>query len=210
VLFADLNEDDFTHIHHPIDMVESYAGDALYHPEDHARHIYTVREGLVKLVQYLPDGTQRIVRLLKQGDVAGIEATLNKPYQHEAIVLDDALVCRIPVKVITDLSQSTPRLHKSLMEKWSSAVMEADQWLTELSTGTSKERVARLLLKLNEITPADRFTMPSREDIGSMLGITTETASRIIAEFKRNEFIKSCPNKKAIASVADLTGILNK
>jgi CRP-like cAMP-binding protein len=48
----------------------------------------------------------------------------------------------------------------------------------------------------------------SREDMGAMLGITTETASRTIAEFKRrsllvetdpNRFLLDVPNLKRIA-----------
>ena len=31
--------------------------------------------------------------------------------------------------------------------------------------------------------------MPSREDMGALLGITTETASRIMAEFRRRGLI---------------------
>ena len=34
---------------------------------DAGQHVLTIRGGLVKLVQYLPDGTQRIVRLLRHG-----------------------------------------------------------------------------------------------------------------------------------------------
>ena len=210
VLFADLAEDDFVHIHQPIEVMEFFSGDSVYHPLDDARYIYTVREGLVKLVQYLSDGTQRIVRILKQGDIAGLEATLGKAYQQEAIVLDDVQVCRIPVSVIQELNANTPRLHNRLMEKWQSALSEADRWLTELSTGPSRERVARLLIKLNEMSTSDEFIMPSREDIGAMLSITTETASRIIAEFKRSGFITARPNKKAVVNLDELKRLLGE
>ncbi|WP_296987481.1 helix-turn-helix domain-containing protein, partial [Thalassospira sp. UBA1131] len=33
-------------------------------------------------------------------------------------------------------------------------------------------------------------TVPGREDIGAMLGITTETASRIIADFRRHDLLE--------------------
>ena len=45
--------------------------------------------------------------------------------------------------------------------------------------------MARLLLRLIKSDPQAECELFSREDIGAMLGITTETASRTIAEFKR-------------------------
>jgi DNA-binding transcriptional regulator YhcF (GntR family) len=48
--------------------------------------------------------------------------------------------------------------------------------------------MARLLITLG-CTGDHPETMPSREDMGALLGITTETASRIMAEFKRRGLV---------------------
>jgi CRP-like cAMP-binding protein len=45
--------------------------------------------------------------------------------------------------------------------------------------------VARLLLRLVKDREPPECHLFGREDLGAMLGITTETASRTIAEFKR-------------------------
>ena len=186
VLFADLRHDDFQLIHKPIDELRFGVGETLYRPADHPAHVFTVREGLVKLVQYLPNGGLRIVRLLKQGDVAGLEVLLGQPYQHEAVVLEAVLACHIPVSVIDRLSHDTPRLHRQLLARWQRAVSEADAWITDLSTGPAQSRVARLLLRLTGSPSGDHCYLPTREDIGAMVGITSETASRVVAELKRN------------------------
>ena len=66
---------------------------------------------------------------------------------------------------------------------FASALRQADDWLTELSTGKAPQRLARLLLQLSD---GDNTVMLfSREDLGSILGITTEHASRTVAEFRR-------------------------
>jgi CRP-like cAMP-binding protein len=188
VLFAQLQPDDFDLIHRPIDDLTVPTGEVLYRQSEPGTHAYTVRSGLVKLVQYAPDGGQRIVRLLRAGDVAGIEAVVGEPYQHTAIVLHQAEVCRIPQEVLDRLNTETPRLHRELMARWQKALNEADAFLTELSTGTARSRVARLLLRLAD--PDDGIcVLPGREDMGAMLGITTETASRTIAQFKREGII---------------------
>lgn len=183
VLFADLTEPDFNLIHLPIDEIALDAGATLYSAGDDGEALYTIRSGLVKLVQYLPDGSQRIVRLLRGGATAGLETTLAQPYEHTALTLQPTLVCRIPRQVVERLSRETPRLHSQLMQRWHDALRQADDWLTELSTGKAPQRLARLLMQLAE--PGGLATLFSREDVGSMLGITTEHASRTVAEFKR-------------------------
>lgn len=197
VLFADLRQDDFSLIHQPIDELRFDVGDVVYRAGDRPDHVFTVREGLVKLEQYLANGGHRIVRLLTQGDVLGMEALLGQAYQHEARVLEPLLVCRIPVSVVERLSRDTPRLHRQLLTRWQRAVADADAWLTALSTGTAQARVARLLLRLTDGRADRRCFLPTRDDIGAMLGITSETASRVVAELKRGGLVHELDAKHA-------------
>ena len=196
VLFADLKHEDFDLIHKPINEMKFDSNSTIYNVGDNPEFVYTLREGMVKLVQYADDGGQRIVRLLKQGDVIGLEATVGESYQHQAITLEPVEVCRIPVTVIDKLSRETPRLHQQLLSRWHKALNTADSWLTQLSTGSAQVRVARLLVRLAECHHETTFFLPSREDIGAMLGITTETASRTIADFKRNGHIQDVGARK--------------
>lgn len=197
VLFADLQQEDFDRIHHPIDDIEYAPGNRLYHQGDELPFVYTVRSGLIKLVQRLPNGDRRIVRLLSQGDLAGLETLNGQVADHDAITLDHARVCRIPRSVIEALRRDTPRLHNALMQRWQRALSGADNWITRLSTGNSRERVARLLLLLDQNSDDDSFFLPTRSDIGAMLGITTESASKATAEFRRNGWLRLMDNSRA-------------
>ena len=208
VLFAGLRESDFEKIHHPIDQFVLQPGQVLYRAGELGEHLYTIRSGLVKLVQYLPDGGQRIVRLVKTSDVTGLESLVKRPYDHDAIVMQPTEVCCLPTPTVRDLSNENPELHVELLRRWQLALSEADAWLTELSTGSARERVARLLLRLtrNEKTP--ECTLFGREDLGAMLGITTETASRTIADFKRKGLLSGRGNNRYRVDEAALNALL--
>ncbi|CRI65892.1 Transcriptional regulator, Crp/Fnr family [Thiocapsa sp. KS1] len=209
VLFAGLAESDFDRIHDPIDQFSLKPGTSLYRTGDPADHMFTIRSGALKLVQYLPDGSQRIVRVVRTTDVLGLEAMLEGgTYQHEAVALQPTEVCRFPARLVRDLGCNNPDLHRELISRWQRALNEADAWLTELSTGSARQRIARLLLRLVRDRESSACQLFSREDMGAMLGITTETASRTIAEFKRqsllvetdpNRFLLDIPNLKRIA-----------
>ncbi|MBP6494107.1 MAG: cyclic nucleotide-binding domain-containing protein, partial [Rhodoferax sp.] len=121
VLFADLNETDFGLIHAPIDDMEFHAGTSLFQEGDSAIGIFTLRKGMIKLVRSTNDGRPRIVRVLRAGDVAGLEALAHSRYDTDAIALTEVSVCRIPLSVIQTLGSQSPRLHRRLMEKWSRA-----------------------------------------------------------------------------------------
>jgi CRP-like cAMP-binding protein len=208
VLFAGLEEQDFDRIHEPIDQFNIKPGTTLYQAGDVGDYMFTVRLGALKLVQYLPDGSQRIVRIARSTDVLGLEALLGDAYHHDAIALSPTEVCRFPARVVRELGNGNPKLHRELMARWQRALNEADAWLTELSTGSARQRVARLLLRLVRDRESSECELFGREDMGAMLGITTETASRTIAEFKRqsllvelspNRFLLDIPNLRRIA-----------
>ena len=106
VLFANLNEHDFAHIHAPIDDLEYAQGASLYAEGSAVQGVFTVRSGMVKLVRSTVDGRQRIVRVLRSGDVIGLEALALAQYDSDAIALTSVTVCRIPLGVIQKLSLS--------------------------------------------------------------------------------------------------------
>ncbi len=145
-----------------------------------------MREGLIKLEQYLSDGTKRIVNLLSQGHVSGLEAMTSGCYEHTAIACQSAAVCKIPKQVVVRLA---PKLFGQLMRKWHDSVVKTQECLRDLTSGSARQRVARLFLAL---PPANisRCHLFGREDVGALLGVTTETASRIVAEIKRGGAVR--------------------
>ncbi len=187
VLFSHLREEDFEHIHQPIKDVRFQQGHAVYREREQDEFIYTIRSGLVKLVKTTSDGESRIVRLLRVGDVIGLEALLGKPYQHTAMMLEPGEVCRIPVSVVKNLQRHSEALCDGLMQRWQKALDQADEWLTRLNTGQARQRVIAFIhfLESNSVDQPE-FMLPSREDISAILGLTRETVSRIIASMKRD------------------------
>jgi CRP/FNR family transcriptional regulator, anaerobic regulatory protein len=115
-----------------------------------------------------------------------LEATVSDVYEHAAVALQAVRACRIPKEVVNRLS---PKLHRQLMNKWHDAVKKSHDCLRELSTGSARQRVARLFLLLAPTDTAE-CRLFGREDVGALLGVTTETASRLVAELKRQGVVR--------------------
>jgi CRP-like cAMP-binding protein len=185
VLFADLNEQDFNLIHAPIDDLVYQPGHSLYGESDKALGVFTLRKGLVKLVRVTADGRERVVRVLFPGDVVGLEALATGHFDSQAVALSEVSVCRIPLDVIHQLGANSPRLHRKLMEKWQSALKQADDWLAELNFGSARQRVLHFIHKMHEMADDGTATLFGRDDMGAMMDLKLETVSREVTALVR-------------------------
>ncbi len=191
VLFADLTEHDFGLIHAPIDDLEFKTGASLYDEGDTALGIFTLRTGMVKLVRITADGRRRIVRVLRPGDVVGLEALTTQHYNSEAVALTEVSVCRIPLEVMHRLGGSSQRMQLTLMQKWQQALKDADDWLADLNFGSAGQRVAALVQKMRNPLGGLTCTLFSREDMGAMLNLKLETVSREISKLVHEGIIEA-------------------
>jgi CRP-like cAMP-binding protein len=208
-LFADLNEDDFSQIHTPIDDISYHADYRIHAERQKGEFVMTLRRGMVKLVRTTPDGRERIVRVLRQGDVIGLEALALGQYGSEAVALTDVMVCRIPISIIKSLSLNSPRIHTRLTEKWSVALQNADDWLADLNFGSAYRRVAQLFLKMRHFDRNELSTVFSREDMGAMLDLKLETVSRTISKMVADGLIRPVDKSGRIYEIIDANTLNN-
>lgn len=189
-LFADLTADDLKAFCAPIDVMAYAPGEVLYTEGSAANGVYCLCSGVVKLVRSTVDGRQRIVRVLRQGDVIGLEALAAPQYDSEAIALSPVSVCRISSQVIESTLQHSDRLHAQLMSKWHHTLKNVDDWLVDLNFGTARHRVCHLILKMRSPTDAAISMLFSREDMGSMLDLKLETVSREMSRLAKEGVIE--------------------
>lgn len=204
VLFADLTEQDFSQIHAPIDDLEYPQGAALYSEGSVAQGIFTLRSGMVKLVRSTVDGRPRIVRVLRSGDVVGLEALSGSRFDSDAVALTPVTVCRIPLKVVQKLASNSPRLHVQLMHKWQRALKDADDWLADLNFGTAHQRVVNLVMKMRSPGNPEVCVLFSREDMGAMLDLKLETVSREISRLVRDGVLEPLDKQGRVYRVCQL------
>jgi len=200
MLFCSINVENFDHIFEPVDNLRYTAKAQIYTQGEQGREIYSIRNGLVKLVQFEPNGNQRIVRLLGAKDVFGLESLLSEPYHQTAIVLQELSICRIPISSLTQLEDATPSLNDHVMQCWGHHLSRSEQWLTQLSVGSVKTRVINFLLMLKAINRHHNETLKliSYEDIASIICSSRETVTRIMVELKVSGLIHKGETAKEI------------
>jgi len=212
MLFCSVNSESFDHIFEPIDNLKYPAKSQIYTQGEQGHDIFSIRHGLIKLVQHQPDGNQRIVRLLGAKDTFGIEALLSKPYHHTAIVLQELSVCRIPLVSFIQLEAENPSLNNRVMLSLDSHLNLCDQWLTTMASGSTKVRLINFLLAFKKINKnnAGALQLISYKDIASIIGTSRETVTRIMTEFKLSGVIQKGVAAKEINFNSDTLKDLRK
>lgn len=173
-----------------------------------ARDMFVIRRGLVKLEDTMSDGSARIVRLATKGGCVGLESFLNnhQRYDQTAIALQEVEVCRIPHQVLDDLLTTDPIFYKAVFKEWHFQLEASNKVVVDFSTGTLKQRIAQVLLMLIDEAKRNNhaeIAMLHIDDIAALTGVTKESVSRNMAEFKRNKLVtKSSPSKMCFDEAA--------
>lgn len=157
----------------------------VYKAGDSADALFTIRRGFVKIWGEDESGQPRILRLLGPGDMLGLEALLQSHYERNATTLTATELCRIPVDILADLLYREPALYTQLQKRWLAQLRRTDDFLIKVATGTSRERVLKLLRCLAEFAHPNACPRVSRNDMAAMLDISSETAARVVADLKR-------------------------
>ena len=204
-LFGALDDASLDRIHAHIDSFELGADATVYPLGERGSAVYTVRAGMVRFERVTQRGDRRIVRLAGRGDLIGQEALLQRPYADAAIACTPVQLCRIPRALIDTLGDNQAALLRELMLRWQDALDAAESWVAELSTGPARRRVLRLLVRLADQTDArGQIWLPRREEIGAMLDMTFETASRMLSQLRRAGVIEVTSQRTARLDVAAL------
>jgi len=189
-LFGVLDDDGLDRIHAHIVEQSVPADQAVFRQGDRGHALYTVREGVLRLERVTERGERRIVRLVGRGDLIGQEAMLGQRHGDDAIACTPVQLCRIPANLVDELEASQAPLRRELMQRWQAAVDDARDWLADLSTGPARRRMLRLLDRLlGYAGGADTVWLPRREEMGAMLDMTVETASRLVSQLRRDGVI---------------------
>jgi CRP-like cAMP-binding protein len=210
-LFGALDDAALQHIHHHIADIELEPGQRLFSANDRGVAAFTVRQGVLRLERSSERGDRRIVRLAGRSNLVGMEAMLGQTYAADAIACTPVRACRLPRALIDELAAQRTELLRDLMKRWQTALDEADEWLTEMSSGSARWRMLRLLLKLTEYgDDAGQVWLPSRQDMGAMLGMTVETASRLVAALRREGMLDIVDARHARLDMAGLMAALKR
>lgn len=166
-------------------------GTAIHRAGDPFRSVYFLKSGAAKRMLIQEDGREQILGFPMPGDILGMEAIDGGAHSTTVIALDVCAIIEIPFEAIDALAAENPAIARFLYHRMSAALRDEHGWMAALGLLNADERVAAFLLDLSQRFAARGFSARrfmlrmTRAEIGSFLGLTLETVSRVFSRFQK-------------------------
>jgi len=173
--------------------------------------LYCINQGKCKLTKLSTNGKEQIIKFIKGGDILGHRSILSdEPVGLNVTALEDMRVCFIPKGDVLDVIKENSQFSLSIMKNISHQLNEANSLISEMAQKPVKDRLATVILNLNDIFGEDSEgfidVILTREEIANTIGTATESAIRLLSNLKKEKLI-DLKGKKI--KILDLISIKN-
>jgi len=196
-------------------ITETYKrGSIVYQEGNRMKGFCCVQSGIIKIYQTGFDGKEQIIRFAKPGDIIGYRSVIsNEPACTTTEVIEEAVLCHIPTEILLNLVKTNGNFAVELMKLSCKELGEANSYITDIAQKTVKERLAEILIHLNDEFGEDSQGVLnislSREELSNIVGTATESIIRLLSEFKSLAYIEINGRKIKILDKPGLKYIAN-
>ena len=179
-LFGELSPEDLKEIGNLLYSRKLKKGQILFTEGDPGAAVYFLKSGRIKLYKEDREGREHILHYVEPGDIfAEVVLFSRRPYPATAEVIEPGEVLVIPNEEMENLLKQRGEIAVNLIKVILHRLDLANQKIKELALKDSLARVCSVLLRYGPVINL------SQQEIANLAGVSRETASRIINEFKR-------------------------
>ena len=171
-------------------------GEHIFDEDENPNGVYYITKGTVKLSKSGVYGKDQILRFIKDGDLVGYRSLLiGENFQAKAEAMSEVETVFVPGDIFLHLLEVHPQLSFAMLQKFAFELGECSNTITFLAQKTVRERLAEVLLLLEQKLGTDpegfiKIAL-TREEIANLIGTATESAIRLISEFKSDQLIET-------------------
>lgn len=210
-LFAVLRGEDLRDLAAKLHEVRYRKGEVIFREGAPAELILVIAQGRVKMSIGSATGQELLIGVLGTGQIFGELSIVDRgPRAMDARAMEDCRLFALPGDVFWSLLEGRPALARRLLELMARRLRRADQATQDLVFFDAPTRLARKLLELSdehgrregEVIRLD--TRVTQEEIAQMIGVTRESANRLIASFSGRGWIDWNEGRPVIRNPAAL------
>ena len=196
-------------------ITETYKrGSIVYQEGNRMKGFYCVQSGIIKIYQTGFDGKEQIIRFAKPGDIIGYRSVVShEPACTTTEVIEESVLCHIPTDILLKLVKNNGNFAVELMKLTCKELGEANSYITDIAQKTVRERLAEILIHLDDEFGVDsqgvlKISL-TREELSNIVGTATESIIRLLSEFKSRNYIEINGRKIKILDKPGLKYIAN-
>jgi len=187
-------------------------GQYIFREGDPTEYFHIVKEGTVKCVKSSLDGKECTLKVLMPGDLFCCDAATFDGAYHPGTAqpMGDVSVLRMRKDAYFKMLRANPDAAMEVIRYLGNRLNEAQEKAKVLALDRADQRLAALLVNLversgvrepNGIRVTVRLT---RQDMANLVGVTTETAIRIMARFKKDRLVSGTAARLVVRDLAKL------
>ncbi len=184
-------------------------GEIIFEEGEIINGVYCIRNGICKLSKLSENGKDQIVKMVVKGQLLGQRSLItDEPSNLQAMALNDMEVCFIPKsEMISDL-QSNSKFSFDVLKDMAHDLKEADNIIVNMAQKTVRQRLAETLVYIHDsfgVNPDKTLSiLLSREDFANIVGTATESAIRVLSQFKKEGLISTIGKQIKIENLEGL------
>lgn len=190
-----LSAEDFEKYISTKQILKFHKGGIIFEDGEVPNGVFFLNRGTAKLSKQGVYGKDQILRFIKEGDLIGYRSLLcGEDFQAKAEAMTEVEATFLPADLFLQLLEVAPKFSFVMLQKIAFELGESSNTVTFLAQKTVRERLAEILLLLEQKlgTDPEGFIKISltREEIANIIGTATESAIRLISEFKQDKLIE--------------------
>ncbi len=168
-------------------------GEYLFKRGDAFSKLMAVRSGSFKTFTSHSLGSEQIVGFYLPGEMVGFDGIHSGQNAVSCVALETSAVCEISFNKLLNLASEIPALQQQLLKLMSEKMTSS---LSAMINSTAEQRIAMFLLSLSNryyrcgYSQLEFNLSMSRHDIANYLGLATETISRIMSHFCKENILE--------------------
>ena len=171
-------------------------GQVIFEEGETLNGVYCVRDGVCKLTKLSENGKDQVVKLVVKGGLLGKRSLVTEQKTNlSAVALNDMEMCFIPKSEIMNDLAKNPKFTMDVLKKMANDLKDSDISLVNMAQKSVKRRMAEILMYIHDNFGTDNEDylniVISREDYASIVGTATESAIRILSQFKKDGLIST-------------------
>lgn len=205
-LYEHIDDFNFEYVAEHTKLITLATGERLYAEGEPCHYFYLVHRGILKLFKSSPDGTERIVELIRDKQMFGEDAMFVGEHSMYADALEPTQLIAFECAAFTTLMQGNAELCFRMLTEMSRRSKKLIDEIGKLTLQGAIQRVAEYLIetgKYSDLSSTIRVNLP-KYVIASRIGVSPETLSRIITKFRSKGMIDCNKGSIMLKNVAHL------
>jgi CRP-like cAMP-binding protein len=172
--------------------IQYHKKETIIKQNSHCDYVLFLKNGMVKIFTERRNDKNIILRVVPSQNFIGLPTVVSGIYNYSAVALRESEVCLLPIENFMKIIESNVGFAKEIFNYQSRLTLFFIEKLSSLGTKQMHGRLADIITYLcsNEFKDENVFEYITRKDIAELAGMSSESAIRLLTEFKNDGLIK--------------------